>query len=89
VLRFCSASYLLLGVAVLLKRGCNDSGILVVENEPLVQRRGSAMLFLYLTPWIVFRLCMASPLPEVSRPIHSKSSPKVREPDPAPAQLIA
>jgi len=80
--------YLLLAVAVLLKRRPSDSGIVVVENGPLVQR-GSAMLFLYLTPWIVFRLFMASPLPEVSRPLHSKSSAKVLEPAPAPARLIA
>jgi hypothetical protein len=46
------------------------------------------MLFLYLTPWVVFRLCMASPLPDVFPAHCSKQSPKV-ELAPAPPRLVA
>jgi hypothetical protein len=43
-------------------------------------QQGSAMLFLFLSPWVVFSICMASPLPEVFPTPRSKSSPKVLEP---------
>jgi hypothetical protein len=36
----------------------------LVESEPRMQG-GTAMLFLFLTPWVVLSLCTASPLPEV------------------------
>jgi hypothetical protein len=42
-------------------------------------QRGYAMLFLYLSPWVLFRVCMASPLVEAAPRI--KPSPKVLEPD--------
>jgi hypothetical protein len=38
------------------------------------------MLYLFLAPWVVFSLCLASPLPEVFWPPRNKSSPKVFEP---------
>jgi len=75
---------LFLGIAVLIQRSANDSGIVAMENGPLMQR-GCAMLFLYLTPWVVFRVCMASPLPEVFPDPRSKSAQKVLEPDPLKA----
>jgi hypothetical protein len=44
-----------------------------------LMQRGYAMLFLYLSPWVLFRVCMASPLVEAAPRI--KPSPKVLEPD--------
>jgi hypothetical protein len=48
-------------------------------------QRGYAMLFLYLTPWVLFRVCTASPLVELTP--RTKPSPKVLEPDPVEAVL--
>jgi len=76
-----------LGVAILIQAECKRLRYRPL-NGPLMQR-GSAMLFLYLTPWVVFRVCMASPLPEEFPVPRSKSAPKVLEPTPPPAQLIA
>jgi len=45
-------------------RRASDSGIVVVESGPQMQR-GSAMLFFFLTPWVALSVCTASPLPEV------------------------
>ena len=59
-----------LGVAILIQAECQRLRYRP-RNGPLMQR-GSAMLFLYLTPWVVFRVCMASPLPEVF-PVLQKS----------------
>ena len=76
-----------LGVAILIQAECQRLRYRP-RNGPLMQR-GSAMLILYLTPWVVFRVCMASPLPEVFPVPRSKSAPKVLEPTPPPARLIA
>jgi hypothetical protein len=44
------------------------------------------MLFLYLAPWVLFRLCMASPLPEAFSPHRTTDPPpKILEPDPIEA----
>jgi hypothetical protein len=55
---------LILGVAVLSHAQASDSCIVFVENGPQMQR-GSAMLFLFLIPWVFLSLCTASPLPDV------------------------
>jgi hypothetical protein len=38
------------------------------------------MLFFFLSPWVVFRVCMSSPLPEFFPATPSKSDTKALEP---------